>query len=260
MHPDGTVIVYASPRSGNGDIYRVNIEGTNVVRLTSDENYEGDAKYSPDARRIVFVREEGGVGNIWIMAADGSGQVQITNGPEYDCGPEFSPDGSAVVFTRFVREWRFTVGTAVSAEVFVISEDGSQERRLTDNERADWEPTWLPNGDEIAYSVGSEELWIMRTDGSDNRQIGLGSSPNVSPDGKSLVFLSGEYAREISVMDLTEKSTRRVYRSDSYKSSPTVCLHGSHILFLDEFEGSGVGDITLVSLENGIVKRVTSTK
>ena len=55
MAPDGSAIVYASPRTAHGDIYKVNRDGSGTVRLTSDPNYEGDPQYSPDGKTIVFV-------------------------------------------------------------------------------------------------------------------------------------------------------------------------------------------------------------
>ena len=55
--PDGNAIVYSSPRSGNGDLYRVSIDGTSTVQLTSNADYEGEAAYSLDGKQIVFIRE-----------------------------------------------------------------------------------------------------------------------------------------------------------------------------------------------------------
>jgi TolB protein len=127
MSPDGSTIVYASPRSGRGDIYRVERDGSNLVRLTDDPNYEGDPQYSADGKRIVFIRETVGVGHIWIMDADGSNQHQLTAGAEYDHGPSFSRDGSKIVFTRRMGD-RMLVRDAAAAEIFVIMPMGLGRR------------------------------------------------------------------------------------------------------------------------------------
>src|SRR5262245_50191522 len=45
--PDGITLVYASPRTGHGDIYRVNIDGSETTRLTTDEGFESSPTFSP---------------------------------------------------------------------------------------------------------------------------------------------------------------------------------------------------------------------
>ena len=67
VSPDGDFVIFASPRTGNGDLYQAKIDGTNLARLTSNEDYECDAHYSPDGSSIVFVREIKSQGDIWIM-------------------------------------------------------------------------------------------------------------------------------------------------------------------------------------------------
>src|ERR1700676_4995687 len=56
MSPDGDSIVYASPRSGNGDIYKFSRTTKRTVRLTASAEYEGDPQFSPDGTKIAFVR------------------------------------------------------------------------------------------------------------------------------------------------------------------------------------------------------------
>src|SRR5262245_52411513 len=57
MAPNGRQIVYASPRTGGGDIYVVGTNGSGPKRLTSSPEYEGEPSYSPDGSKIVYLRE-----------------------------------------------------------------------------------------------------------------------------------------------------------------------------------------------------------
>ncbi len=193
MSPDGKAIVFASPCTGDGDIYLHLLGGSKTVRLTSHPNYEGDPQFSPDGKRIVFMRESEGVGHIWIMNADGSAQQQLTSGPDCDEGPSFSLDGRQIVFVRRVSRWTMIPGSAASAELFVMDVDGSQLTRLTDNTVPDWEPSFTPDGKEILFSRWSEEICILNLSLRAVRSIAKGSSPSISPNGASIVFISGEY-------------------------------------------------------------------
>lgn len=266
MSPEGRVVVYASPRSGKGDIYRVNRDGTGRTRLTATPTYEGDPVFSPDGSTIAFVREQDGIGEIWIMNGDGSRQRRLTHSPGYDCLPSFSPDGSQIVFTRYVRDSKFRPGTAASTEIFIMNTDGTDETRLTDNQQADWAGRFSPDGERILYTVSvpeektpAEEVWMMHRDGSRKRRLSTGSTPAFSPDGSKIVFLSGQYAREISMMDADGSNVRQLYVSKTYKSNPQFCSDGRSILFLDEPTARGFGEICIVSLDGSEFESIERT-
>ena len=100
MSPDGSLIVYSSPATGHGDIYRINADGSHRVRLTSHHSYEGSPMFSFDGARICFMREENGFGHIWIMDRDGKNQKQLTKASESDEDPSFSHDGKLSMMNR----------------------------------------------------------------------------------------------------------------------------------------------------------------
>jgi Tol biopolymer transport system component len=259
MSPDSAFIVYSSPSTGRGDIYRVNSDGSSVQQLTDDTNYEGDPSVSPDGKTIVFVREEDGYGHLWLMNADGSNQRRITDGREYDEGPSFSPDGLKIVFTRRVSDWQFTPGTSANAEVHMVKVDGTGLLRLTRNTKADWEASFGPDGRHILYSVRSREIWRMGQDGANPIMLGDGSSPAYSPDGKDIVFLSGEYGRAISIMSADGTNARVVHQSPAYKSRPTFCLGGTHIMFLEEAKANGTGTIVIMKTDGSERREICKT-
>ena len=160
--PKGGVIVFSTPHTGHGDIYAYDIAQSALTRVTRDPNYEGDPEYSPDGKRLVFTREEGNVGHIWIMNSDGTQPKQLTADSGYDSSPSFSPDGTQVVFTRNVTDLKFRPGTAASSEIFVIDIDGTDEKRLTNNEVADFQPSFSPDGKQILYDVWADDIWLMK--------------------------------------------------------------------------------------------------
>jgi len=259
VSPDGSRFVFASPYTGHGDIYEFDESESTYRRLTHNPNYEGFPEYSPDGAKIVFVREEDAVCHVWIMNADGTGQTQLTSDAGDDCGPSFSPDGTRIVFARYVAELKFRRGTAASAELFVINVDGTGETGLTQNEQADWEAKFSPDGKRIIYSVWSDDVWVMDSDGTNRQRLARGSSPSHSPDGSEVVFVSGGYGREISVMRSDGSDIKSVYRSAIYKSEPTLTPDGNHIVFLERLTREG-GNICRLKLGETKVDRIASTE
>jgi Tol biopolymer transport system component len=192
------------------------------------------------------------------MNADGANPRQLSEGPEYDHTPSFSPEGAWIIFTR-QADWKFRPGTAAAAESFIMRADGTGERRLTDNEEADFVPSFSPDGQSVLFDLWARDVWVMNSDGTNRRRLGPGASPAFSPDGKKVVCLYGKFARELGIMAADGSDPKVVYRSETYKSHPTFTPDGSQVLFLDESQADGTGELCLLTLGGAKVERVGRT-
>src|SRR5437899_9437727 len=78
--PDGRRIVFSGRPAAatNDDIFRINVDGGGLVRLTSDPANDSLAAYSPDGSKIVFTSDRTGLSQVWVMDANGSNEVQLT--------------------------------------------------------------------------------------------------------------------------------------------------------------------------------------
>jgi Tol biopolymer transport system component len=70
--PDGSRIVYVAVDEGNEDIYTIEPDGSDVIRLTDAPGQDHDPCWSPDGRRIVFTSDRDGARDLYVMDADGS--------------------------------------------------------------------------------------------------------------------------------------------------------------------------------------------
>jgi dipeptidyl aminopeptidase/acylaminoacyl peptidase len=86
----GTWIAFDSKRDDNSDIYVMDADGSNEVRLTSDPGFDWNPCWSPDGRKIAFTSDRDGNNEIYIMNSDGTDQVNITNNPVDDRDPAWS--------------------------------------------------------------------------------------------------------------------------------------------------------------------------
>jgi Tol biopolymer transport system component len=95
--PDGTRIAFTT-RDGNSDeIYVMDADGSNPVRLTTSASNDMSPDWSPDGTGIVYASG----GDLFMVNADGSGPpVQLTKTPESEANPAWSPDGTLILFDR----------------------------------------------------------------------------------------------------------------------------------------------------------------
>jgi Tol biopolymer transport system component len=129
---DGSMIAFASSRSGARQLFVMNADGTNIRQVTDLNDMGGRSTFSPDGTKLAFSRGPFGDHNIYIINVDGTGLVRLTNEGD-NLGPSWSPDGNWIAFTSF-RDG--------NNEIYIIHPDGTGLTRLTNSPISDWQPRW----------------------------------------------------------------------------------------------------------------------
>lgn len=148
VSPDGKTVVFWSDRSGSGEIWAMDMDGSNPRQLTHfpgndgvpAHRYggEGPPRISPDGSRITWMSvRDGEDWDIYTMAVDGSDVRRLTDHLADDGYPSWSPDG------RFIA---FDSDRTGSADVHVMAADGSGLTRVTDHPGSEQAPVWVPRG------------------------------------------------------------------------------------------------------------------
>jgi TolB protein len=138
--PDGERILFASDRDGTVQLYTIRPDGSKLNRITNLPSIRGRSDWSPNGQYIVTYSGESWQREIFIMNADGSNVRQLTPSGGNSQGPSFSPDGKWVVFTAYFDHY----GDDHGCEIYIIRIDGTDLRRLTNNNYCDYQPRWGP--------------------------------------------------------------------------------------------------------------------
>ncbi|MEK6742549.1 MAG: hypothetical protein AABZ15_03015 [Nitrospirota bacterium] len=249
--PDGKRIVFASTKDLPGDcppkpktpagaryvwplhpydIYKADPDGADLVRITTNAQYDAEPVVSPDGKQIVFGSQRNGDFDIYIMNADGSNVRRLTDRVGYDGGPWFSPDGTKIVWRAWYPEseaeraqWKDCMEKnyilAFPLSLWVMDVDGSNKRLVLSNGATNFAPSWHPDGNRIIFASNMDdwredirqfghnfELYLINLDGKGLERITFNTTfdsfPMFSPDGKKLVWASNRDANKPRQTDI----------------------------------------------------------
>ena len=136
--PDGKTILFASDRDGTIQLYTVRVNGSDLHKVSSLPGIRGRSDWSPDARFVVTYSGAAWEREVYIMNPDGAAARRLSPPGGNSQGPSFSPDGKWVAFTAYFDHPRDENG----CEIYIIRLDGTDLRRLTDNDHCDYQPRW----------------------------------------------------------------------------------------------------------------------
>ena len=207
---------YVWPVYAGYEIYRADLDGSNLRPLTKSPGYDAEATIAPDGL-IVFTSVRDGDMEIYTMNEDGTEVRRLTNRPGPDGGPFFSFDGKRIAFRgrtlipgrelddyqSLLKEglWRPT-----ELELFVMDRDGTNLRQVTKLGGANFAPSWHPDGKRLIFSSNTHDprgrnfdLYLINVDGTGLERVTVNATfdgfPMFSPDGKHLVFASNRNAK-----------------------------------------------------------------
>jgi Tol biopolymer transport system component len=163
---------------------------SHFTRITEAAGEETAPTLSPDGQTVAYAVRVNGSWDIHAQRVGGQNASALINDPDrHEAGPRFSPDGTLIAFHESEGE----------GGIFVAGATGESVRRVTDT---GFEPSWSPDGKQIAYAteevidpasrISVSELFVVPLAGGPARRLVEGDAvqPSWSPSGRRIVYWS----------------------------------------------------------------------
>ncbi|HEY0076505.1 MAG TPA: hypothetical protein VGB77_20620 [Abditibacteriaceae bacterium] len=177
LNRDGNLVAFDYSARRTAQIY---VQSTSSNRMTSSIDYGSDPALSADGQKLAYSQlcYPCEVEVFKVTRLDGSIEFSTeTPGVSYQT-PSFHPNGSNLVITKRMYE----NGTS-NADIFLLNPLNGQLTPLSTGPFQESNPTFSPDGKQIAYSSnesGSNQIWVMDADGTNKRRL-TGEGDNAGP-------------------------------------------------------------------------------
>jgi Tol biopolymer transport system component len=271
------------------------------IRQLTHGGENAEAYWAPDGKRIIFqtTRQPYKCDQEFIMNADGSDQHLVSTGKGRTTCGYFLPDNKHIIYasTHMAgdacpkdpdRSKGYVWGVFPEYDIFLATDDGKIEKRLTETPGYDAEGTINFKSGQIVYTSmasGDLDLWTMRPDGSGKKQLtkttGYDGGPVFSRDGKKLVWrsnypktpaemdryktllsenLTAPMKMELMTADADGSNAKQITNFGCASFAPTFTPDGKRILFSSNKQAcdSRKFELYLINVDGTNLEQVTS--
>ncbi|MFT6214779.1 MAG: Tol biopolymer transport system component [Roseivirga sp.] len=208
--PDGKSIVFTSDRSGNDNIWTMDLETEETSQITksTNENFQS-AEWSPDGDYLVASRGRRNM-KLYMYHKDGGGGFQLIKEPSglKTIEPAFSPDGRYIYYARRNGAWNYNAQLPQYQVSVYDREDGSNST-ITSRYGSAFTPTLSPDGKSLVYGSryeentglvirdlkSGDERWlaypVQRDEQESIAPLGVLPAMTFTPDSKELIASYG---------------------------------------------------------------------
>jgi len=213
-------------------------DGYNPQSVLSSVQPIMSPSWSPDGSKLAYVSFEKRKSEIYVQNLYTQQRVKVASFNGINGAPVWSPDGSRLALT---------LSKNGNPDIFVLDIASKKLTQVTRHWGIDTEPSWMPDGNELVFTssrTGKPQIYRVALNGANEaKRITFSgkynASPEVSSDGRTLVFVQGEgNIFKIATQDLQTGFTQ-ILTDGPLDESPSFAPNGGMILYAstDKYQG-----------------------
>lgn len=254
--PTTAKISFTSNRHGNWEIYVMNPDGSEPVRLFRHPASDGAPIWAPDGKQILFNSNRDGAWDLYIMDADGTHVRKVFEETARRTSGTWSPDGKHIAYTR-------------NLTVYIATRNGQHVEEVTKGFSSAWSPNgkWIafildPPGEAGKYGIGIFDLRTRtRKMVLENPRRPFITAVDWSPDSSKLAFswFNPErfHLKTVYAINIDGSEVKRVTKPARgfYADTPVWSPYGDELLY--EHRADPKSQIFKISLGSRQPKQLT---
>jgi TolB protein len=250
-----TRVVFSRGTGDRRDLWVVDYDGENLMRLTANRTLNLCPSWRPDAEAIAFTSYHRGEQGLYLLETASGKVKQIISQQGLNLGASWSPDGKEILLS---------LSHPGNPEIFRITPAGDIVARLTAMPSIEVSPCWSPGGQDIVFTsdrTGTPQLYICDRDGAGRRRLTYEGKYNESaawsPSGQQIVYATREVEYTQLVLIAATGEDRRLLTDRRWRNceDPGWAPDSRHFVFASD--RTGTFKLYVMDILDGNVRQLT---
>ncbi len=254
----GSKIAFVSDQTGKKEVYIMDIDGTDIMRITNHRTAVVSPVWSPDGTKLLFTSYLGRNPDTYLYDFAVGRMTSVSRRDGLNISGDFSPDGRSLLLTLSYEG---------NPEIYLMDLDSKQLKRLTNFWGIDVSPSFSPDGKRIAFvsdRAGTPQIYVMNADGSNVRRVtyegNYNASPRWSPDGRKIAFSGISFNNinfKIFIMNPDGSELIQLTNGAGSDENPSWSPDSRYILFSSTRDGNS--ELYITNTSGTYLYRMTRT-
>ena len=226
-----TKIAFSNDSTGKKEIYMVDYDGENLIKLTNHKSISLMPRWANDGYRLYYTTYKNRNPDIYEIDFKKGTMSPFSTYQGLNIPGGFSPDASTLALT---------LSKGKDPSIYLMGLKNKELKKLIDRFGVSASPTYSPDGKEIAFISdisGNPQLHIYNFETGKTRKLtrlNWTDSPNWSASGQWIVFSGRESVKEkmnIFIIDPTGSQIKRLTRNEGDNEDPSFSPDSRFICF-----------------------------
>lgn len=258
--PFTSKIAFVSDKTGKKEVYIMDYDGFNPVKITQRFSHAMAPAWSPDGKDLVFtaitknaknVRNH----NLFLYNLPTGKITMLSNRQGINSGAAYAPNG---------KQLALTMSFPGNPEIFLMDPDSKVVQRLTNAYGLDVDPSWSPDGKSIAFvsdRSGRPMVYKMEASGANVQRLTYAghynATPTWSPQGNKIAFAGWDAGKfDIFIMNPDGSAIERLTKNMGNNEDPDFAPDGYFIIYSSNRKGKR--NLYLTNVDNTVHRQITS--